>query len=713
MTIRSNRRIRAKAPATLTCAALILVGCASMDKATDKAPAVPSALEMARTETGASQARTFAATESAPSPRPFTESMPGLPAAPPAKSVAPVERDGITPATDAVSTGLNFAQVPIGEFVRTVYGQILKRTVVVEDKVQASRDLITIRTPTDLPPVEIERLTRNLLADYGILVEEKDGAVRVSADPSAATALPEIRRGAAKAEMPADLRHVFHLVPLQAVRNTDVAGWLKTMFGDRVDVREDAGRNSLILSGQPDAVAAALQAIRVLDQPVMEGRSSVRINPRHWSAKEFASDLSQILAAEGYSMPPANYSPQSSGVRYPVILIPVEQINSVLVFATTDQVLKHVQDWAYRLDVPNKATGSKAELVQYMVQNTTAEHLGGVLKELLETSPAQTRPKAQSAQEADEVSTGKAQVDDLSSLTLMSVGGVVVDTGTNSLSFRATPDERDAILALLRSLDKPARSVLLDVTIAEVRLDKKNELGVDWLFKEASITSEVGSSATIGGSGFKLSWLASPDDLRVVVNALATSNKATILSTPTIMARSGEQAEIQVGQDVPIITSQQSSLAASSGDSTGVLQTVQYRTTGVILKVKPIIHSVDLVDVEVEQEVSAAQRTLTGVDSSPTISTRRMKTNLNLRHGSTVLLGGLISNEQTNSETGVPGLKDVPVLGALFRKSVNSQDRKELVMLITPYILSETAEFDAVLQSFNQRMSLWEEKIGR
>ena len=191
----------------------------------------------------------------------------------------------------------------------------------------------------------------------------------------------------------------------------------------------------------------------------------------------------------------------------------------------------------------------------------------------------------------------------------------------------------------------------------------------------------------------------------MVINALATDNRARILSSPRILARNGETATIQVGQEVPIITSQQTTPV--TGGTGGILQSVQYRNVGVILRVKPIIHAGDRIELEVSQEVSSAQSTTTGVSTSPTISTRKVDTKLSLRDGATVLLGGLISSNQSNNESGIPILKDIPGLGQLFKVNNDSNNNTELMVLITPYIISNDNDAQAITDAFRNQLGAW------
>jgi general secretion pathway protein D len=252
---------------------------------------------------------------------------------------------------------------------------------------------------------------------------------------------------------------------------------------------------------------------------------------------------------------------------------------------------------------------------------------------------------------------------------------VVVDKATNSLIFQSTPEEYGQVAALLERLDRPTRSALIEVTVAELSLNDSSQLGIEWLLSSvdsAGRTSSMGTLGTlgVGNSGFNFRVLNGAGQLRLALNALASDNRATILSSPRVMARNGELATIQVGQEVPIITSQQSTAVPGSSGA-GLLQTVQYRSAGVILRVKPSIHSGDQLDLDVSQEVSQAQATETGVANSPTFSTRRVETKLSVRSGSTVMLGGLISEDASRGSAGVPFLKDIPGIGAAVGVVVN------------------------------------------
>lgn len=579
---------------------------------------------------------------------------------------------------------LSFDQIPLPSFIQAVYAAILKKNVNLDPKVAERKDLVTLRTGESQTPAQVESTTRLLLKSYGIAVMDIGGLIRVVPDNAALGYLPEIRRGRALPETPLPLRPIFQLVELEAVRNTDIASWIRLMFGDKVKLQEDPGRNAVLLNGTTDDVMAAMEAIHILDQPLMKGRQSFRISPLYWSANELAGKLGEILQTEGYS----TATTPGAGFSVPVTLLPVAAVNSIFVFAVSPQILDHVIAWTKELDKPNEG-GVGRNFFTYQAQYTDAQGLAATLENLLSGA----KPAGAAGVPANPA-----------------LARVVVDKASNSLIFQGNNDDYGQIRSLLQGLDKPTKEALIEVTVAEVALNDNSQLGVEWLIKEAKLDGTKIIAGTLGGLGIGSAGLTyrridGAGDTRLLLNALASNNRATILSSPRIVARNGETATIQVGQEVPIITSQQTS--PTTGSTGSVLQTVQYRTTGVILNVKPVIHSGEQIDLDVTQEVSSAQTTNTGVNTSPTFSTRKLQTKLALKNGATVLLGGLISNNKSQGNAGIPLLKDIPLLGQVFRTNTETNNRTELIILITPYIIADDNDAAAVTDAFRKQLGGW------
>ncbi|MFN4114899.1 MAG: type II secretion system secretin GspD [Inhella sp.] len=634
------------------------------------------------------------------------ETMPAPPE-PPAlqRKSAPVPSK---PAPKAGTAAINFEQVPLTTVIQVVYADVLGRTLQIDPAVMQRRDLVTFRTPPEESTVQIDAAMELLLRSYGLSVVDVGGLVRVVPDGAQAGGLPEIRRGQALPETPLAMRPVFQLVPLSALRVNEVMALMKSLVGNRVTLQEEPTRNALVISGNGAAVAAAMETLRVVDQPVMSGRAALRVTPTYWSVNELANTLHQVLTAEGYSLAPPTQAAAAGGIKHPIVLLPVPAINSLLVFAQDDGVASHVQRWINQLDQPGRQTAGR-NLFTYTARNLSAEALARTLAQLFEgqaasSAVAAVRPgqAAQAPQGQQPAGFGTVTAGSAAQ-TSFAGGRIIVDANSNTLVINTTPENYSQLVGLLNQFDRPPKSALIEVTVAEVELTDTLKLGVDWLFEQAGLAGSdlnipLGSTgARIVDGGLILRRLNSIGDLRVTLNALATSNQANILSSPRIVARNGETATIQVGSEVPIITSQSTGVV---GGNNGLLTQVQYKPTGVQLKVKPSIYAGDRIDLEIAQEVGAASTTNTGVNISPTFSTRKVETRLTLEHGSTVMLGGLISSDRSDGDAGVPLLKDIPLVGNLFKTRTDTTRRRELLVLITPYIINDSQDAVQLTESF-------------
>lgn len=592
------------------------------------------------------------------------------------------------PAEPQIEASVSLEQLPLPVFIDTVYATILKRNVSVDPSIAQRKELVSLKSGKALTASALAESAKVVLKSYGLAVTEFDNLVRVTPSGGSSGYLPELQRGRASPDVPASLRPVFYLAELESVSPTAVSGWVRTLFGQRVNVQEDMPRQAVLLSGQNDDVSAAMEAIQVLDQPLMRGRSSARISPLFWSADELAKRLGDIMTAQGYSVG------QAATSQTPIILLPVGPLNSIIVFAASETVLNHALRWAKELDQPASGRGT-AGYFTYPVRNMDATDLAKTLQDVM--NPAGTGATAANSVRSR----------------------VVVNAASNTLIIQGSPTEYQQWFGLLQELDRPARTALVSVTVAEVRLDDTETLGFSWILDQfrlggynVALASQNGTSATGGGIVAKITSRNSSTS--ALLNVMAATTKAKILANPSILARNGESATIQVGQDVPIITQQQQGTLTSTvpggAAQSNILQSIQYRNTGVILKVKPVIHAGGRIDLDVEQEVSAAVENKTGVTSTPIFSNRKLTTKLSVADGTTVLLGGLMRQDNSVTDSGIPLLKDIPFAGHLFKSSTDQRIRTELIVLVTPYVVNDEFEATAISEAFRKQFS-WDSTV--
>lgn len=265
--------------------------------------------------------------------------------------------------------------------------------------------------------------------------------------------------------------------------------------------------------------------------------------------------------------------------------------------------------------------------------------------------------------------------------------------------FYGTEDEFRVIQEALKQIDVLPRQVMIEAFLAEVTLNNNLRYGVQWFFDSSENT--VTLSATDTGSvasqfpGFSYVY-SGKANARIVLNALQSKTEVKILSAPKISVLNNQKASLQVGDQVPIVT--QTSQGTDAGGAP-IISTIQMRDTGVILEVTPRVNDNGNVILDVMQEVSeVAQTTSSGIDS-PTIQRRKIHSVVATRDGFTVALGGLIRESGGVGNSGIPLLKDMPVVGNLFRNNTSDTRRTELVVLLVPHVMRNQMETQSVVDA--------------
>ena len=622
------------------------------------------------------------------------------------------------------AVNVNIEGMPVPAFINEFFGSILGVGFQMDPQVSKMSDLVTLRTSGPQAPREFYRLAVQVLRSYGVATDYSSGMVLFSrARDTAGGATPLIVSGRTLPEVPITHRPVFQLVELQSIRVNDVVNLLNVAFkqADALTIQPDNARNAVILMGRPELVRQALDAIRVFDRPSMRGRQSARLEPAFVNADELAKRLVEVLGAEGYG---ASLYTGGASNGTAILVLPLTAANTVLVFSSDRGVLEHAIEWARSIDKPNPTAGSDG-LFYYMVKNTRAEEISKTITGL--RSASKTREPTRDAIDGSRVGAAVAptagpneELAVISGANTAATGGGDLSKGTltldeprNALIYQGTATDWGRLLPLIQQMDKAPRQVMVEVTVAEVTLTNDQEFGVSWLARNSdlgkfngSISSGVLNTAT-GGAGLNY-ILDIGGQARASLKALASQDRISVLSTPRLMVKSGEEANFDVGTEVPTISSQATS-SITNGGNTGIIQTVQYRKTGILLNIKPVVYSDDRVDIELRQEVSEALPI--GADpsvNSPAIFNRSYSTSLSLKDGSAILIAGLMSQRQTNGNSGVPFLKDVPVLGNLFKSQKQKRDKTELVLMIVPYIIETDNQAEELTRSLGQRFELLE-----
>ncbi|HSE11449.1 MAG TPA: type II secretion system secretin GspD [Rudaea sp.] len=311
----------------------------------------------------------------------------------------------------------------------------------------------------------------------------------------------------------------------------------------------------------------------------------------------------------------------------------------------------------------------------------------------------------------------------------------------NQLLVMATPGEWDSILAAIRRLDIPQLQVQLEVKILEITLTGNLQFGLQWYLAGlvGSATgsaqangqyqppfgpntydrhrAELGATGNTGptsNGGFFYSFLNK--DFEVAINALQQDGQARTLSAPSLVVMNNQEAQINVGTQIPVVQTYYNGFTTGTPVTTpggttgnplgtsaygGTTGSVQYLNTGVVLDVRPRVNPGGLVYLEVQQEVSNPEAAPAG--TNPPIDQRQLSTQVAVQSGRTVLLGGLIRDIGTISNTGLPWISNIPVLGRLFGNTSHTTNRTELIVLITPQVINNADDADRVTAEYQSR----------
>lgn len=615
-----------------------------------------------------------------------------IPRAPLAEPLSPKEHEATSEQIEALfpansEVDVTLVPQPLPQLLNSALGDVLKVPFALGPNVASRTDIVTIRSGPRLGERAFLGLLQTALKDYGLRLYIRSGSVAVleDADPQSATAT--VLRSRSAADTPDGSRTVIQFFQLQTLEAGAVQPLLQSLLPPTraVKITVDVQNNILVISGAGRDVQAAVQVLIEIDRPMFSGAEVMRLQPVYWTADAFSKSLEDALTIEGYKIS------RTPIIARSIMLLSLSSTNQVLVFATDARAMDRVRFWANELDQPG-AVGEQKTTFVYAVRNTDAQTLGGLVTgRAAEASTVKAPMGVAGTPTVDAQATTNRQ--NIGSEFVSSGGSLTIDPVGNRILFTGSAQQFAQIRRLLDQLDIPPLQVMIEVTVAEVTLNDTTQAGLEWFYSRSQ-GSHTYSGGTRGGLGIKTSGLlinVTGTDLRAAFNAFASNSKVNILSRPRLVTRSGAEAQIQVGTDIPIVTSQGAS-GVQTGGSTSVLQSIQYRQTGVILKIKPIVYGDNRIDLEISQEVSNSTDSGNAAIASPAILNRSVTTKLSLTEGATSVIGGLISDQFSKGNSGIPFIKDVPLVGQAFRTDTITGVKTELVLLVTPFIIRDGDE---------------------
>ncbi|ADN08325.1 secretin N-terminal domain-containing protein [Sulfurimonas autotrophica] len=597
--------------------------------------------------------------------------------------------------------------IPLNEFVDLVFGSVLKLNYTVDESVKKMKTPITLNMQTTQKVSQFYKVVKKILLLNGVKINDENNLLFIhkSGKSNANELSSDVYIGYGRS-LPADLdadKEVLLFVPYNYIDPNNIIKIFRQIGISGNDVKFYYYINGIqTMKGKAFVIRKALKLIDLLDRPYLKGKTPYLINFQDIEVEKFVSQMQKIFALNGINVVD---SPSKGGI----VMMPIKDLNMLYIITPKKEWLKMLLYWKKKLDVPTDVK-EEPRLYIYHVKNRKADELASALKEVLglskQTTKTTIKKKSDIAKQKTEVKQGKGQ----SSFLLQSTGytpTVTADLDTNMLMLKLTPKHYRVLLPFIEELDKLPLQTLVEVTVADVDMTDTFSLGFEYAItnQNAGLVKNI-LNITGGGSG--LGVVFKGNHLESTINAYAEKKLLDIISKPKLLILNNKTGNINVGTQVPIITSQVSAADLGSSSQPSINQNISYKNTGIILNITPTINSNGVLTMNISITLSDAQLNDTSTINSPLIINRSLQTTAVVQSGDSILLGGLISQNKSKSKGGVPLLKDIPWIGNMFASNSIKTTKSELIILIRPVIIktpqeinSETYKFKKILNYIN------------
>lgn len=627
----------------------------------------------------------------------------------------------VPPADGDVS--FNFQDQPIQAVVQAIIGEVYNQNYIIAPGVGGTVTYVTQR------PIRAEQamsVLEYLLALNNASIVYKDGRYEILPVAAALPGNISPRLG----PIPTGRGYQVQIVPLRYIAPSEMQRLLTPFARPTAVVSADNARGIIVLAGTREELENYLRTVEIFDVDWLKGMSIAFYPLENAEIGEVMPELEALFV-----------NPDGSPLAGMFRFLPVERLNGVFVITQNPDYLEEARRWLRRLDRTD-ASVSGTQLFVYNVKNVKAVDLADYLGAIFTGGGTPSGPNDRRApranvgpgQEAVEVSSAGAAAEPRSrrrqqggasgaGITMSGndeIGFTAVEEN-NQLLIRSSSSQYDAIMATIRKLDIVPLQVHIEAQIIEVSLDGRLEFGVQW-FLEGLLgqgldpNPDVGwhqpgnrqrwsfggnRGAPFGPTGASFFYRFTNNELDVALRALDSEDEIRVLSAPSLTVLNNQEANINIGQQIPIVTTYFNPVNTGSTGSFNT-SSVQFRDTGIILTVTPRVNPGGLVYMELSQEVSSPGAETVGTSGNVPINKRTIETQIAVQSGDTVLLGGLISEDNSQVRSGVPGLSKIPIVGNLFGTTNRRNSRRELVVLITPRVIEGSVDAQAITSEYQE-----------
>lgn len=623
---------------------------------------------------------------------------------------------------------LNFEGTDIYEVI-TTFAELLKLDYVIEGNVQGK---VTLQTFNQIPAEDLYPIFEQILAVSQVTVVKSGDFYRFLPLPDAPRKPVSIYYGNDQ-ERPDRDRVIIQIIPLRYVSNTAMRQVITPLLSGTATLLDVPDTRNLMLVDLASNVNKVMKVIRAIDIDKLAASDIRLFEMIHSDATVVTEELKEIFISMGYQ----------KALGESLTFLPITRLNSLLVVNSLEDVMETVQFWVSKLDQP--MSGGNLSTFVYYVQNAEADTLAGVLNSIFaEEKSKQEKGQAKTLAATAKAQNSKDQAQSKNQTTNPRTGAptptpfrveggiqaqvegdliIIPDKDTNSLVVRTAAKNYPGVLELIKKLDLLPQQVVIEVMILDLTIDEQTRTGLEWAMQETDskghifaggtngnvtgtlLGSSLGQAATplfAAGSSF---FVGRPDKLIALLQAFSNDSKANVIANPILVTSDNKEATISITDDIPI---QSSTIQSPTAGQPLTQTTIEFRSVGVKLGILPKINSDNFVNLKINQEISNRGP---DVGSVPSFSTRVVNTEVVLKDNQILVMGGLMRTNSTETVTGVPLLKDIPAIGRLFSTVDENLEKTELMLFITPHIISDTEDSDSVTDHFRRRLGNLNQKF--
>jgi general secretion pathway protein D len=579
---------------------------------------------------------------------------------------------------------LNFNDVDISTMVKFI-SDLTGKNFIMDDRVKGK---ISVYSPSKLSSDEAFNVFTSVLELKGFTIIQAGRVYKIvpisAAKQSGMKIFSDHERG------PINEAYVARVITLENISSQEAMTFLQPVVSRDGYISSFGPANMLLVVDSSFNIQKLLGILRLIDTDQRrEGGELIFL--KNTSADTAAKVVSEWLGGRDKApRPPGQVATSGPGS----IVIPDVRLNALLV-SGSDKDKADIKKIVALIDVVSPISSSKVNV--YYLENADATEVAKVLEGVVRGSPAPGAPGAVAPAQQSVFEGGKISV--------------TPDKATNSLVIMASPNDYQNILQVVQKLDRRSRQVFVQAIIAEVSLDRAKELGVQWGFLGGAASGSVAAAGVYDPFGTfgalapilaALKGTASIDltgkaNFPVILKALESNGVLNVLSTPNIMTSDNKEAEIFVGENVPFLSS-------TNLTSTGLSQqSIERKDTGIILRIKPQVSEGEYIKLDIYQEISAVKDFGTATASNLGSTKRSAKTSVVVKDTDTVVIGGLIQDQDQESISKIPFLGDIPLFGWLFKTKSTKRAKTNLMILLTPRVIKDARDMAEVSDAQNNR----------